>query len=98
MGLRDTTATTVHLSADRGAIGTSSSQATRAVCQAPSPTEEDLLVFYVSEDQLQAAATSLGEAGFGLIRHENPYWANAGAVICMTPTDSCRSLPAFRLS
>ena len=36
-------------------------------------------MFYVSEDQLQAAATSLGEAGFGLIRHEHPYWANAGA-------------------
>jgi catechol 2,3-dioxygenase-like lactoylglutathione lyase family enzyme len=52
---------------------------------APSPTEEDLLVFYVSEDQLQAAATSLGEAGFGLIRHENPYWANAGAVVCRDP-------------
>jgi len=51
----------------------------------PSPTEEDLLVFYISGDQLQAAATSLGEAGFGLVRHENPYWANAGAVVCRDP-------------
>jgi len=51
----------------------------------PSPTEEDLLVFYVSEDQLQAAATRLGEYGFGLIQHENPYWADAGAVVCRDP-------------
>ena len=51
----------------------------------PSPTEEDLLVFYVSADQLQAATTSLAEAGFGLVRHENPYWANAGAVVCRDP-------------
>jgi catechol 2,3-dioxygenase-like lactoylglutathione lyase family enzyme len=51
----------------------------------PSPTAEDLLVFYVSEDQLQAAATSLVESGFGLVRHENPYWANAGAVVCRDP-------------
>ncbi len=47
----------------------------------PSPTEEDLLVFYVSEVQLRAAARNLAEAGFGLIRHENPYWDNAGAVV-----------------
>jgi len=51
----------------------------------PRPTEEDLLVFYVSEDQLQATATSLGDAGFELVRHENPYWANAGAVVCRDP-------------
>jgi catechol 2,3-dioxygenase-like lactoylglutathione lyase family enzyme len=51
----------------------------------PSPTEEDLLVFYVSEDQLQATVTSLGEAGFGPIRHENPYWADAGAVVFRDP-------------
>jgi catechol 2,3-dioxygenase-like lactoylglutathione lyase family enzyme len=51
----------------------------------PSPTEEDLLVFYVSEDQLQAAVTSLGEAGFGLVVHENPYWADAGALVCRDP-------------
>jgi catechol 2,3-dioxygenase-like lactoylglutathione lyase family enzyme len=51
----------------------------------PSPTEEDLLVFNVSEDQLQAAATSLDGAGFGLVRHEHPYWANAGAVVCRDP-------------
>jgi hypothetical protein len=42
-------------------------------------------VFYVSADQLQAATTSLAEAGFGLVRHENPYWANAGAVVCRDP-------------
>jgi catechol 2,3-dioxygenase-like lactoylglutathione lyase family enzyme len=51
----------------------------------PSPTEEDLLVFFVSEDELRATAASLGEAGFGLLRHENPYWANAGAVVCRDP-------------
>lgn len=44
-----------------------------------------LLVFYVSEDQLQPAATSLAEAGFGLVRHQNRYWANAEAVICRDP-------------
>ena len=54
----------------------------------PSPTDEDLLVFYVSEDQLQAAATRLGEAGFGLIRHENPYWATAGGLSAATLTDT----------
>jgi catechol 2,3-dioxygenase-like lactoylglutathione lyase family enzyme len=52
---------------------------------APSPTQEDLLVFYVSEDQLRAAVTSLGGAGIELIRHENPYWADARAVVCRDP-------------
>jgi hypothetical protein len=42
-------------------------------------------VFYVTEDQLQATATSLGEAGFGLVGHENPYWANAGALVYRDP-------------
>jgi catechol 2,3-dioxygenase-like lactoylglutathione lyase family enzyme len=51
----------------------------------PSPTEEDLLVFYLPADQLEAAVTSLTEAGVGLVGHENPYWANAGAVICRDP-------------
>jgi catechol 2,3-dioxygenase-like lactoylglutathione lyase family enzyme len=51
----------------------------------PSPTEEDLIVFYVSDSQLQAAATRLEEAGFGLVRHENPYWANVGAIVCRDP-------------
>jgi catechol 2,3-dioxygenase-like lactoylglutathione lyase family enzyme len=51
----------------------------------PSPTEEDLLVFYVSEGELHRAATSLGEAGFELVHHENPYWANAGAVAFRDP-------------
>ena len=30
----------------------------------PSPTTEDLLVFYVSEDQARAAASKLREAGY----------------------------------
>jgi catechol 2,3-dioxygenase-like lactoylglutathione lyase family enzyme len=51
----------------------------------PSPSEEDLLVFYISEDQLQTAGTRLKENGFELIRHENPYWADAGAVVCRDP-------------
>jgi catechol 2,3-dioxygenase-like lactoylglutathione lyase family enzyme len=51
----------------------------------PSPTEEDLLVFYVSVAQIEAAGTSLADAGFGLIRHENPYWSDVGAVICRDP-------------
>lgn len=51
----------------------------------PSPTDEDLLVFYVPEDEIQATATSLGEAGIELVRHENPYWADAGAVVCRDP-------------
>jgi catechol 2,3-dioxygenase-like lactoylglutathione lyase family enzyme len=51
----------------------------------PSPTEEDLLVFYCSEEQLRMAVTSLHESGSELIRHENPYWATAGAVVCRDP-------------
>jgi catechol 2,3-dioxygenase-like lactoylglutathione lyase family enzyme len=51
----------------------------------PSPTEEDLLVFYVSAVQLEAAALRLSEAGIGLVRHENPYWVNAGAIVCRDP-------------
>ena len=51
----------------------------------PSPTEEDLLVFYVSAHQLQAVALRLIEAGIGLVRHENPYWVNAGAIVCRDP-------------
>jgi catechol 2,3-dioxygenase-like lactoylglutathione lyase family enzyme len=52
---------------------------------APTPTEEDLLVFYVSEDQLQATVSSLVQAGIRLIRHENPYWAKVGSVACRDP-------------
>jgi catechol 2,3-dioxygenase-like lactoylglutathione lyase family enzyme len=51
----------------------------------PTPTEEDLLVFYVSVDQLEAAATSLADAGFRPVRHENRYWTDVGAVICRDP-------------
>jgi catechol 2,3-dioxygenase-like lactoylglutathione lyase family enzyme len=51
----------------------------------PSPTREDLLVFYVSMDQLEAAGTNLSAAGFGPVRHENPYWSGVGAVICRDP-------------
>ena len=51
----------------------------------PSPTEEDLLVFFLSEDQLRTTAASLRDAGFGPIQHENPYWAGAGAVVCRDP-------------
>jgi catechol 2,3-dioxygenase-like lactoylglutathione lyase family enzyme len=51
----------------------------------PTPTDEDLLVFYVSELQLRKASRNLSEAEFGPIRHENPYWAKAGAVVCRDP-------------
>lgn len=51
----------------------------------PTPTDEDLLVLYVSEVQLRAAAKNLGDGGFEPIRHENPYWADAGAVVCRDP-------------
>ena len=42
-------------------------------------------MFYVSAHELQAAAVRLSEAGIGLVRHENPYWVNAGAIVCRDP-------------
>jgi catechol 2,3-dioxygenase-like lactoylglutathione lyase family enzyme len=51
----------------------------------PSPTDEDLLVFYVSPDQLQSFGESLHAAGATPLRHENPYWATVGAAVYRDP-------------
>lgn len=51
----------------------------------PSPTEEDLLVLYLSEEQLRTVVSGMKESGVELVRHENPYWAQAGAVVCRDP-------------
>jgi catechol 2,3-dioxygenase-like lactoylglutathione lyase family enzyme len=51
----------------------------------PNPTEEDLLVLYVSEDQLQATTAALAEGGITPAEHENPFWASAGAVVFPDP-------------
>jgi catechol 2,3-dioxygenase-like lactoylglutathione lyase family enzyme len=52
---------------------------------AAGPTDEDLLVLYVPEDRLRAAATRLADAGSGPLRHQNPYWAHAGASVHRDP-------------
>jgi hypothetical protein len=67
----------------------------------PTPTGEDLLVLYVSGDQLKSAGKSLTEAGIPSLRHENSYWASAGAavyrdpdgyfVVLCPPADGCDS-------
>jgi len=45
------------------------------------PTDEDLLVLYLSVEQLHAAAARLVDAGVPTLRHENPYWAQVNAVV-----------------
>lgn len=46
---------------------------------APSPSREDLLVFYVPEAQEWAARCDLMvQAGFVEVSPSNPYWARAG--------------------
>jgi catechol 2,3-dioxygenase-like lactoylglutathione lyase family enzyme len=42
---------------------------------AGTPTDEDLLVLYLSAEQLHAAGARLKDAGVQTLRHENPYWA-----------------------
>ena len=41
-------------------------------------------MFHILEDQLRSATENLDEAGLGLI-HQNPYWADTGAVVCRDP-------------
>jgi hypothetical protein len=54
----------------------------------PTSTDEDLLVPYVSEDQLESAGQRLTEGGITSLRHENSNWANAGAAIYRDPDGS----------
>jgi catechol 2,3-dioxygenase-like lactoylglutathione lyase family enzyme len=49
------------------------------------PTDEDLLVLYLSVEQLDAAAARLADAGVRTHRHENPYWARVSAVVFRDP-------------
>jgi catechol 2,3-dioxygenase-like lactoylglutathione lyase family enzyme len=51
----------------------------------PNPTDEDLLVLYLSHEDLAAAAARLADAGSLPLRHENPYWASVGAVVVRDP-------------
>jgi catechol 2,3-dioxygenase-like lactoylglutathione lyase family enzyme len=52
---------------------------------AGAPSDEDLLVLYLPVEQLLAAAARLTEAGVETVRHENPYWAQAGASVFRDP-------------
>jgi catechol 2,3-dioxygenase-like lactoylglutathione lyase family enzyme len=49
------------------------------------PTDEDLLVLYLSVEQLRAAAARLADAGVPTLRHENPYWARVNAAVFRDP-------------
>lgn len=49
------------------------------------PTAEDLLVLYLSADQLHAARARLKNAGVQSLRHENPYWARVNALVFRDP-------------
>jgi catechol 2,3-dioxygenase-like lactoylglutathione lyase family enzyme len=51
----------------------------------PSPTEEDLLVFYVTADRLRETAAKMAEAGFAPVHHPNPYWAKIEAAVYRDP-------------
>lgn len=51
----------------------------------PSPTDEDLLVLYLSLGDVAAAAGRLAAAGSPPLRHANPYWASVGAVVVRDP-------------
>ena len=45
----------------------------------PTPTEEDLLVLYVSAGEAAAVGERLTAAGHAAFMHPNPYWAKVGA-------------------
>jgi catechol 2,3-dioxygenase-like lactoylglutathione lyase family enzyme len=49
------------------------------------PSDEDLLVLYLSAEQVHAAGARLTEAGVQTLRHENPYWAKVGALVFRDP-------------
>jgi catechol 2,3-dioxygenase-like lactoylglutathione lyase family enzyme len=45
----------------------------------PTPTEEDLLVFYLPTAHVwEAACARMGDAGFRLVRSFNPFWETRG--------------------
>jgi catechol 2,3-dioxygenase-like lactoylglutathione lyase family enzyme len=50
-----------------------------------SPTDEDLLVLYLVESEIQRASLRLGNAGSPPVDHENPYWSAAGARLHRDP-------------
>src|SRR5260370_14155288 len=47
----------------------------------PTPTDEDLLVLYLSSGDVAAAAARLERAGSPPLHHANPYWGIVGAVV-----------------
>ncbi|HWF21987.1 MAG TPA: VOC family protein [Acidimicrobiales bacterium] len=49
------------------------------------PTDEDLLVLYLSTEQFHAAGARLKDAGVQTLPHENPYWAQASALVFRDP-------------
>jgi catechol 2,3-dioxygenase-like lactoylglutathione lyase family enzyme len=49
------------------------------------PTDEDLLVLYLSAEQVHVAGARLTDAGVPTLRHENPYWAKVGALVFRDP-------------
>jgi len=51
----------------------------------PSPTDEDLLVFYVTADRLRETAAKLAEMGFAPVDHPNLYWAKVEAAVYRDP-------------
>jgi catechol 2,3-dioxygenase-like lactoylglutathione lyase family enzyme len=51
----------------------------------PTPTDEDLLVLYLSKEELAATAGRLADAGSHALHHDNPYWASVGAVVVRDP-------------
>jgi catechol 2,3-dioxygenase-like lactoylglutathione lyase family enzyme len=48
-------------------------------------TDEDLLVLYLSTEQVHVAGARLTDAGAPTLRHENPYWAKVGALVFRDP-------------
>lgn len=51
----------------------------------PTPTDEDLLVLYLSKSELDAVTARLANAGSHPLHHENPYWAHVGAIVVPDP-------------
>ena len=53
---------------------------------APSPTAEDQLVFYLgSPEQVESIAACLRSAGFEPVAAPNPYWQRTGALRFLDP-------------
>ena len=51
----------------------------------PHPTDEDLLVLYVSPAERDRLAARLYDRGFGSHLHPNPYWEGASALSFVDP-------------